>query len=103
MYNVNTRLITDEFENEFEERVATVPQTYRFEQSSISNFFSTNMIDIPRCLQKSYSLYKPIFTTPHLKFLNIIMRHGCKEQIFASVFKIFIKHYLHPNDMRMSN
>lgn len=95
MPNHNSLIITDEFENEFEERTTFLPTLASVRQSSIANFFTTNMIDIPRCLKKSYSLYKPIFELPHLKFLNILMRHGCKEQIFSSVFKVFVLSKLH--------
>jgi len=90
LQNYNRQYRTDEYENEFEERTSFLPSLTTVRQSSIANFFSTNMIDIPRCLKKSYSLYKPIFQLPHLKFLNILMRHGKKEQIFASVFKLFV-------------
>jgi hypothetical protein len=83
-------LATDEFENELEERTEFLPNLVTIRRGSIANFFTTNMIDIPRCLKKSYSLYKPIFELPHLKFLNILMRHGKKEQIFSTVFKTFV-------------
>ena len=89
-YNYNARLATDEFENELEERTEFIPNLATIRRGSIANFFTTNMIDIPRCLKKSYSLYKPIFELPHLKFLNILMRHGKKEQIFSTVFKAFV-------------
>ena len=89
-YNYNARLATDEFENELEERTDFLPNLSAIRQGSIANFFTSNMIDIPRCLKKSYSIYKPIFELPHLKFLNILMRHGKKEQIFSTVFKAFV-------------
>lgn len=89
-YNYNAKLATDEFETELEERAAFLPNLVSIKRGSIANFFTTNMIDIPRCLKKSYSLYKPIFELPHLKFLNILMRHGKKEQIFSTVFKAFV-------------
>lgn len=92
--NSNFQLVTDEFEDEYEERVLFSVDKFGFQHTSISNFFSTNLIDIPRCLQKSYLLYKPIFNTPHLKFLNILMRKGYKEQMFSTVFKTFVTHYL---------
>lgn len=95
-YNYNLRLATDEFENELEERTEFLPALMTVRQGSIANFFTSNMIDIPRCLKKSYSLYKPIFELPHLKFLNILMRHGKKEQIFATAFKLFVLKKLQP-------
>lgn len=94
-YNFNSRTRVDEFENEFEERVPFMPKTPLNSQSSITTFFSTNMIDIPRCLKKSTSLYNPVFAATHLKFLNILMRHGRKEQIFTTVLRILVTHKLH--------
>ena len=94
-YNFNSRTRVDEFENEFEERVPFMPKTILNSQSSITTFFSTNMIDIPRCLEKSTSLYKPVFAATRLKFLNILMRHGRKEQIFTTVLRILVTHKLH--------
>lgn len=94
-YNFNSRTRVDEFENELGERVPFMPKTTLNTQSSITTFFSTSMIDIPRCLKKSTSLYKPIFAATHLKFLNILMRHGRKEQIFTTVLRTFVTHKLH--------
>jgi hypothetical protein len=94
-YNYNARLATDEFENELEERTEFLPSLSTIRRGSIANFFTTNMIYIPRCLKKSYSIYKPIFELTHLKFLNILMRHGKKEQIFSTVFKDFVFNRLH--------
>lgn len=89
-------LYNDEFENEIDEQISFIPN-YRLKQkSSISNFFSNNSIDIPRCFNNSYSLYKPIYETPHLKFLNILMRHGNKEKIFTTILRIFVTKNLHP-------
>ena len=95
MRNLNAQLRTDEYEDETEKKIPFLPSSSFLKQSSISNFFSVNMVDTPRCFQKSLSLYKPIFETPHLKFLHILMRHGRKEQIFASIFKIFITHNMY--------
>jgi len=92
----------DELEDELEDRVNFIPN-YRLKQkSSISNFFSSNLIDIPRCFRNSYSLYKPIYETPHLKFLNILMRHGRKEKIFTTILRIFVSKNLHPTHPRTS-
>lgn len=90
-------LYHDELEDDLDDRISFIPN-YRLKQkSSISNFFSNNLIDIPRCFRNSYSLYKPIYETPHLKFLNILMRHGCKEKIFTTILRIFVNKNLHPN------
>ena len=93
--NPNKRLCVDEFENDVEERTSFLPESDTTRQSSVSSFFSTNMIDMPRCFQKSESMFKPIFNKPYLKLLHILMRHGKKEQIFAQLLKIFIKHKIH--------
>lgn len=94
-YNFNLNLRTDEFENELEERVSFLTPVQLSQKSSITTFFTNHMIDIPRCLKKGYSIYKPIFNSPHLKLLHILMRHGCKEQIFATIFKLFVRSKLH--------
>jgi hypothetical protein len=94
--NFNIQLRTDEYENEFEELTSFLPIVTGLKQSSISNFFSSNLVDTPRCFQKSYSLYQPIYDTPHLKFLHILMRHGGKEQIFSSVFRALVSNYMYP-------
>jgi hypothetical protein len=51
------------------------------------SFFVNNMIDIPICFKKSYSLKRPILNIPLLKFVNLLMRKGKKEQITKTLFK----------------
>jgi hypothetical protein len=47
------------------------------------------MIDIPICFKKSYSLKRPTLNIPLLKFANLLMRQGKKEQITKTLFKSF--------------
>ena len=97
------QLNTDEFENDYNEKLEFIPNFKLKQRSSISNFFASHMIDIPRCLKTSYSLYKPIYELPHLKFLNILMRRGYKEKIFTTILKIFIKNTMHPSYSSLNN
>ena len=101
--NVVSQLNTDEFENDYSEKLEFIPSFKLTQRSSVSNFFASHMIDIPRCLKTSYSLYKPIYELPHLKFLNILMRRGYKEKIFTTVLRTFIKNTMHPSYNTLSN
>lgn len=51
-------------------------------KSSFTSFFSTNLIDIPKCFKHVKSLYRQSHLVPILKFTNLIMRHGFKEKVF---------------------
>ena len=48
--------------------------------STITSFFSANQVDMPVCFKKSKSLYSKTFELPLLKFVNLIMRGGRREQ-----------------------
>ena len=54
-------------------------------QSTITSFFSTNLIDMPICFKKSKSLYSKTFELPLLKLTNLIMRGGAREQVVKNV------------------
>ena len=102
--NYNKSIIsTDEFEDCEGEKLQFLPNFKLVQNSSVSNFFTSNMIDIPKCLKNSYSLYKPIFELPHLKFLNILMRRGYKEKIYTTVLRLFIKSVMHPDSANNFN
>lgn len=45
---------------------------------TLVSFFSLQRIDIPVCFQKSKSLYSPSMSTPQLRFITMLMRHGRK-------------------------
>lgn len=95
--NVDILFDEDEYEDDLEGRISFLPELNTYKQSSISNFFSLNLIDVPRCLKTTASVHKPIFNMPHLKLLHILMRHGRKEQVFASVFRTFVSNKLYWN------
>ena len=52
------------------------PNLLTYQSPTLTSFFSTQMIDIPLCLQTTNSLYFPIASSPQLRFVNMIMRHG---------------------------
>jgi hypothetical protein len=60
-------------------------------QSTITAFFSTNLIDMPICFKKSKSLYAKTFELPLLKFTNLIMRGGLREQVIKNITLSFTK------------
>ena len=51
------------------------------QDSSFTSFFSTNLIDIPKCFKTVKSLYRPSHTLPIFKFINLIIRTGYKEKV----------------------
>ncbi len=57
--------------------------------SSFINFFLNNMIDVPVCFKKSYSLRTKNFELPLLKFSNFLMWEGKREKITRSMFNSF--------------
>lgn len=70
--------------NEFVEQ--EVIQNFLFiRQSTITSFFSLNMIDMPLCFKKSKSLYSKTFELPALKLSNMLMRDGLRAKIFKSL------------------
>jgi len=60
-------------------------------QSTITSFFTTNLIDMPICFKKSKSLYTKTFELPLLKFTNLIMRGGAREQVVKNISLSFTK------------
>lgn len=60
-------------------------------QSTITSFFTTNLIDMPICFKKSKSLYSKTFELPLLKFTNLIMRGGAREQVIKNITLSFTK------------
>lgn len=67
-----------------------VAQKYLFfRKSSITSFFSTNLVDMPICFKKSKSLYNTTFEIPLFKFLNLLMRRGQRTQTLKFVTKSF--------------
>lgn len=69
-------------------------------QSTITSFFTTNLIDMPICFKKSKSLYSKTFELPLLKLTNLIMRGGAREQVVKNItlslsrcFSSIVKHF----------
>lgn len=58
-----------------------LPYFLHLRQSTVISFFVDNMIDVPACFKKSKSLYNVSFELPFLKCINVLMRHGKKNQI----------------------
>jgi hypothetical protein len=54
-------------------------------QSTITSFFTANMIDMPVCFKKSKSLYSKTFEIPLLKLSNILMRAGLRGNTIKTV------------------
>ncbi len=59
-----------------------LPSFLHLRQSTVISFFVDNLIDVPTCFKKSKSLYNTSFELPFLKCINILMRHGNKNQVF---------------------
>ena len=57
--------------------------------SSFIRFFLNNMIDVPVCFKKSYSLRTKNFELPLLKFSNFLMWEGKREKIIRTLFSSF--------------
>jgi hypothetical protein len=60
-----------------------------FRKSTITSFFSINLVDMPICFKKSKSLYNTTFEIPLFKFLNLLMRRGQRTQALKFVTKGF--------------
>ena len=60
-----------------------------FRKSTITSFFSINLVDMPICFKKSKSLYNTTFEIPLFKFLNLLMRRGQRTQTLKFVTKGF--------------
>ena len=45
---------------------------------TLVSFFASQMVDIPAAFRKSKSLYTPSMSTPQLRLISMLMRHGRK-------------------------
>ena len=92
-YDITYIYDLDELEVELcnEDNVATHFLFLR--QSTITSFFSSNMIDMPICFKKSKSLYSKTFELPLLKFVNLIMRDGLREKTLKDTSDSFNRCY----------
>ena len=57
---------------------STWPNVLPYSYPTLVSFFSSQMIDIPLCLQTTNSLYFPVASSPQLQLINMLMRHGRK-------------------------
>lgn len=48
---------------------------------TLVSFFSVQRIDIPVCFQKSKSLYSSSMSTPQLRLITMLMRHGRRAHV----------------------
>lgn len=76
-------------ENEFFSDDKFFKKYTHLRKSTFIDFFLTNLIDIPICFKKSKSLKRKNFEFFFLKFTNLLMRRGKKEQIFSFLLKAF--------------
>jgi hypothetical protein len=75
--------------NKYNSYLQIFNQFIYLKNSLFISFFINNMIDVPICFKKSYSLKRPTLNIPLLKFINLLMRKGKKEQITKILFKSF--------------
>lgn len=58
-------------------------------KSTFISFFINNMIDVPICFKKSIQIRTKNFELPLLKFSNLIMKQGKREQTVRLLFTSF--------------
>ena len=68
------------FENFESQELELIDYFLFLRKSTVTSFFISNMVDMPLCFQKSKSLFTRTFEIPMLKLINMIMRHGLKNQ-----------------------
>jgi len=71
--------------------------------STMRSFFVSQRVDIPRCLQKSTSLYNLTFETPVKKFSNFIMNSGKHFSTWKAVSSVFKLLFYYPLRVSSSN
>lgn len=65
---------------------------YEFKKKfSFTNFFISNLVDVPICFKKSKSLSRKINSSPILKFPNYFLRDGKKEKVFKVLLNVLKK------------
>lgn len=89
---------SDNFYFWLEENYSVNNSFYNFQflkHSEFKYFFSSSMVDIPRCFNSSKSLRRPINKTPTVRFNNYLMRDGKRTKsmnLFLHVlWNIFFK------------
>lgn len=76
-------------ENEFFSDDKFFKKYTHLRKSTFIDFFLTNLVDIPICFKKIKSLRRRNFEFFFLKFTNLLMRKGKREQIFSFLLKAF--------------
>lgn len=76
-------------ENEFFSNDKFFKKYTHLRKSTFIDFFLSNFVDIPICFKKSKSLKRRSFEFFFLKFTNLLMRRGKKEQVFCFILKAF--------------
>lgn len=54
---------------------------YFFRKAGVTSFFIQTMLDLPRMLKKSKSLFSDTFRSPETRLLNLLMRHGRRRLV----------------------
>jgi len=73
-----------ESESDFEN---PLQEYYALRTLTITSFFASHLLDIPRLFNNIPSIYRKSESKPHLKLVNILMRHGLKERTSATLNK----------------
>ena len=79
------------FENFESQELELIDYFLFLRKSTVTSFFISNMVDMPLCFQKSKSLFTRTFEIPMLKLINMIMRHGLKNQALKWTTLTFTK------------
>ena len=54
---------------------------FKMQAPTLTSFFALQLIDIPLCFRKTKSLYAPVASMPHIRFINMISRHGRRQYV----------------------
>jgi len=93
----NSRFFLPAINESFQEPLLNIENFLHLRHLSFISFFINNMIDVPVCFKKSISLRRRIFELPILKFSNVLMRKGHREQIVKVLLSSFFKFF---NELR---
>jgi hypothetical protein len=59
-------------------RATGLEDAFSEEQITLSSFFASQLVDVPRTFLKSKSLFTPTARLPKQKLINLLMRHGLR-------------------------
>lgn len=76
-------------ENEFFNDYSFIKDFNHLRKSSFIDFFLKSLVDVPICFKKTKSLKRKNFEFFFLKFINLIMRKGKREQTIRFVWNAF--------------